>query len=150
MTIQDQIIAIADQIGGQVRLDYSGRGMFGAKCMGIVCTSATEAIEAAARWGIRGAQRDSMGKRAIVYWPNIKAAGTSQRVTGQSYAPSPVVIGTMGSCGVGIAPEATPADYKPQLMDFARSVEIQANGDLSAEAFRDYMRTMASKILNNP
>ena len=67
----DAIYDVADQIGGRVRESYSGRGMYGKTCYGIVCEDTTECIEAAAERGIRGAETDSMGRSFIVYWRNI-------------------------------------------------------------------------------
>jgi hypothetical protein len=69
----EAIRATADAIGGEVYEGYSGRGMMGAKCWGISCDDATQAIEEAASRGLRGAQRDSLGKGYIIYWPNIPA-----------------------------------------------------------------------------
>jgi len=62
---------VADEIGGELR-EYSGRGMYGKSCLGIVCDDPSDCIEEAVVRGIRGACRDSMGKQAIVYWPSIK------------------------------------------------------------------------------
>lgn len=70
---QETVIEVAEIVGGEVRLDYSGRGMFGVTCLGVVCDDAMECIEEAASRGLRGAQRDSMGLSAIVYWPELKA-----------------------------------------------------------------------------
>ena len=74
MTTQDQIIALADELGGEVRLDYSGRGMFGARCMGIVCEDSEQVILNALGRGLPRGKVDSMDTRKIVYWPEIKAA----------------------------------------------------------------------------
>jgi hypothetical protein len=62
---------IADEIGGRLREGYSGRGMFGKECLGIVCDDAIGCIEAAGAKGITGAKTDNMGKSMIVYWPNL-------------------------------------------------------------------------------
>lgn len=68
---QSQVILgeVADNIGGRLRTDYSGRCMFGAECLGIDCTDDRECIEEAASRGIRGGSRDNMGMGYIVYWP---------------------------------------------------------------------------------
>jgi len=76
MKALDAAEAIAREIGGKVREDYSGRGMYGKTCLGIVCDDDTECIELAAQYGFRRAQTDSMGKQMIVYWPHIKADTT--------------------------------------------------------------------------
>lgn len=62
---------VANDLGASFRERYSGRGMFGRECPGIVFHSPTEVIELAAEKGIRGAMQDSMGTRTIVYWPCI-------------------------------------------------------------------------------
>jgi hypothetical protein len=51
---------------------YSGRFMFGKKCYGIVCSNATEVIEAAASRGLKGARFDNLGHDFIVYWPSME------------------------------------------------------------------------------
>jgi hypothetical protein len=48
---------------------YSGRGMYGKRCAGIVTDQPHECIAIA---GIRGAKLDNMGLQYIVYWPNIE------------------------------------------------------------------------------
>lgn len=63
---------VADEIGGKVRTDYSGRGMYGKTCYGITCDNEDECIEAAGAKGLRGARTDNMGRGTIVYWPSIK------------------------------------------------------------------------------
>jgi len=67
------ISRVAVQVGGEVYEDYSGRGMYGAKCLGIVCADPVPCIEYAAENGIRGAVYDQMGLDYIVYWPEIRA-----------------------------------------------------------------------------
>lgn len=62
---------VAEAVGGELYPRYSGRGMYGAKCVGIVCADPTAAIEEAAARGLRGSRWDSMGKDFIVYWPDI-------------------------------------------------------------------------------
>jgi hypothetical protein len=73
LTIDEQkfvIRTIADDLG-ELRDDYSGRGMFGKTCYGIVTDNPDGCIEEAAEEGIKGARRDSMGLKHIVYWPHI-------------------------------------------------------------------------------
>lgn len=57
---------------GDVYREYSGRGMFGATCIGFVTGNASDVIAEA---GVRGAKTDNLGTRTIVYWPNIKDDG---------------------------------------------------------------------------
>lgn len=68
MKKQEKIRTIAQENGWKVRESYSGRGMYGKSCMGIVGESANEIIAAV---GIRGAVTDGMGLSYIVYWPSI-------------------------------------------------------------------------------
>lgn len=53
-----------------LREDYSGRGMYGKTCLGIVCENPIHIIEEAAQRGLLGAKMDSMGRDSIVYWPH--------------------------------------------------------------------------------
>ena len=71
MTDIEKIESVAKDAGWEVRRDYSGRGMFGKTCVGIVCRRPIMAIEFAAERGIRGARIDDMGLDSIVYWPAI-------------------------------------------------------------------------------
>ena len=66
---------IARNNGWEFRTDYSGRGMRGHRCVGIVGVSAEEIVEATAMAGVTGAFRDSMGFDVIVYWPHIAGVG---------------------------------------------------------------------------
>jgi hypothetical protein len=67
----DNLKLVADEVGGTLRLNYTGRGMYGKTCVGITCYDRMECVEAAIAHGIRGAVTDSMGKGFIVYWPKI-------------------------------------------------------------------------------
>jgi hypothetical protein len=70
---QVQIIEeVAANIGGELYENYSGRGMYGAKCLGIECDDPVRAIEEAAARGLRGSCQDHLGKDYIVYWPHIR------------------------------------------------------------------------------
>ena len=64
---------ISELVGGKIYHGYSGRGMYGAQCLGIVCPDPVPCIEYAAENGIRGAVYDQMGLDYIVYWPEIRA-----------------------------------------------------------------------------
>ena len=69
----DRIIAeTAHAVGDKVEARYSGRGMFGDACVGIVCRNPLRAIEEAAARGLRGAHHDQMGLHHIVYWPHLR------------------------------------------------------------------------------
>ena len=54
--------------------DYSGRGMFGAVCVGITSDNVGQTIEDAASHGIFGAKWDSLGMSSIVYWPKYNSS----------------------------------------------------------------------------
>ena len=74
-TTDGQTIArVADLNGWSFRDDYSGRGMFGAVCPGIVCQrhEVKAVMSAVERAGVEAAaSTDCMGMDAIVYWSSI-------------------------------------------------------------------------------
>lgn len=61
---------IAQQNDGRLR-SYSGRGMYGAQCLGVTTEYPNSVMEDAGAAGIKGARQDSMGLKTIVYWPHI-------------------------------------------------------------------------------
>jgi len=66
---------IAEEVFGEVRDDYSGRGMFGATCYGITVGNrgdAEDAIKMAQRKGLGKGLMDNMGLGTIAYWPHYK------------------------------------------------------------------------------
>jgi hypothetical protein len=68
MTKQIKIKTIAERNDWRVRLNYSGRGMYGKTCLAVIGESPEDII---ATVGIQGAKIDNMGLDYIVYWPNI-------------------------------------------------------------------------------
>jgi len=67
---------LADSLeGGELRSDYSGRGMFGRLCYGITCDNQTEALERIAQLNLPRPTTDNMGLGYIVYWPGIEGKG---------------------------------------------------------------------------
>lgn len=67
---------LAHEFGGErerAPRTYSGRGMYGVRCMGITTDNPDGLVEEAAARGLRGARRDNMGLSTIVYWPRIEA-----------------------------------------------------------------------------
>ncbi|SVC87678.1 uncharacterized protein METZ01_LOCUS340532 [marine metagenome] len=73
----DDLYNAAHTVDGEIVTDYSGRGMFGAECVGIIlnddCALFTFArlldddlaeLLGNPRW-------DNMGLREIAYWPNV-------------------------------------------------------------------------------
>ena len=69
---------VAAVVGGELYLNYSGRGMYGAKCVGIVCANPQLAIEEALARGLRGSHQDHMGQDFIVDWPNLQQPSPAQ------------------------------------------------------------------------
>ena len=65
----DILEQIADEHDCSFRDSYSGRGMMGRTCLGIVTNHPIGIIEDAAQMGITGAKMDSMGMQSIIYWP---------------------------------------------------------------------------------
>ncbi len=77
LTNSEKIAAVhstARAVGGDVRADYSGRGMYGETCYAIDCDDRITCIERGARRGLRGAKYDQMGKGWVVYWPGVHDA----------------------------------------------------------------------------
>jgi hypothetical protein len=66
---------LALDLGGDVYRRYSGRGMYGAKCLGIVCGCPDTARKSARRRKALGEPCvDNMGRDYIVYWPSLADA----------------------------------------------------------------------------
>ena len=81
--------------GSYLMLEYSGRGMYGDRCIGVVCADPVGlAIELGIELGrsvqsgrvseeiaeaFQRPQIDSMGRSQIIYWPRL--AATSEEVT---------------------------------------------------------------------
>ena len=66
MTLRERL---AD--AGIETLAYSGRGMYGAECLGAVADTRETIYAAISSAHIRSASCDSMGKQTAVYWPHI-------------------------------------------------------------------------------
>lgn len=74
MSKLEQIAAIgntAEAVNGDVRDNYSGRGMFGKTCYAIDCNDPVHTIIEAGKNGLPTPKIDNMGKGFIVYWPSI-------------------------------------------------------------------------------
>lgn len=75
----DTLRGIADAVGGRPYADYSGRGMYGRTCVGIVLgydaiPDLSEAIADAYADEIldrEGRSEDSLGLNAIIYWTGV-------------------------------------------------------------------------------
>jgi hypothetical protein len=70
-SLLNKVKKVAEIVDGKVYEDYSGRGMYGASCVGISCDDVFACIEQAAKEGLRGAKWNSLGRGYIVYWPGI-------------------------------------------------------------------------------
>lgn len=82
---QDQFIEfqeLADEIGGEVYENYSGRGMFGRKCLGITVDNDCRSLFSLGReveirqveFGdmMNNVVVDSLGRNYIIYFPSIE------------------------------------------------------------------------------
>lgn len=69
------VLEIVEAEGFDVRLEYSGRGMYGRKCLGITTDNMGDMFVLGQLlhehdWMGRPST-DSMGRSAIVYWPSV-------------------------------------------------------------------------------
>jgi len=70
----NELWQIAQRVNGDYRSDYSGRGMYGSKCVAIVIEGRdqeyrmTKELE---ELGFPEPTWDSMGFGAVAYWPSI-------------------------------------------------------------------------------
>lgn len=62
---------VAGLIEGSVVKEYAGRGIYGRTCFGMESDDCQTAIEEAAKRGVEGTARDSLGKGRVVYWPTV-------------------------------------------------------------------------------
>ena len=69
--ILEEVICEVGDENSRIYEGYSGRGMYGVECFGVVVPSRQyiQAVEAAASRGLFGAKVDQMGRDMIVYWP---------------------------------------------------------------------------------
>jgi hypothetical protein len=80
----DMLEDVADYAGldpdEAIRTNYSGRGMYGRQCLGLVYDSLSELLGFVAYFAnenmdhldwISGVRQDSMGRSMIAYWPNV-------------------------------------------------------------------------------
>ena len=80
-TISNELLEeIGQEVEGSVRTDYSGRGMYGDSCVGIVASDLLELGAAISRLVedeelrdelISNSRTDSMGYDTIAYWPRV-------------------------------------------------------------------------------
>ena len=70
LTMREILEDVASGVGADVYEEYSGRAMYGRKCIGISCER-DNYLYVIATVGLRGAKTDSMGRDMIVYWPHL-------------------------------------------------------------------------------
>ena len=71
MTVIDVIKTLVEKFEGRPYFGYSGRGMYGTKCVGIVCDYPGEVEDYCDELGFDKPSIDNMGLDYIVYWTNI-------------------------------------------------------------------------------
>lgn len=82
LTISNELLEeIAQEVDGSTRTDYSGRGMYGSTCVGIVASDLLQLGAAIARVVedndelrdelLSNSRTDSMGYDTIVYWTRV-------------------------------------------------------------------------------
>ncbi len=78
---------LAQEVEGNARADYSGRGMYGDNCVGIVVSDLLELGAALSRIVedeelrdelISNSRTDSMGYDTIVYWPRVTCSDADE------------------------------------------------------------------------
>jgi hypothetical protein len=76
-TLGVRIVEYANRNGLDIRDDYSGRGMFGKQCLGVVGSIAElDALLNRVEGSNEGLCKDSMGKEFIYYWPSVTMENT--------------------------------------------------------------------------
>ena len=82
MNAIDKLREVARKNGWEFQDAYSGRYMFGRKCVGIVGPSSDEIMKAVVLDSVTvaftGWLQDTMGFEVIVYWPSISAEVTDE------------------------------------------------------------------------
>lgn len=63
---------VSEECEGTIYKDYSGRGMFGEICVGIVGSDLQGLVNCAKRKKLPKPCWDNMGLDYIIYWPSIK------------------------------------------------------------------------------
>ena len=73
---------LAKLVAGAVHYPYSGRGMFGKVCFGIVCEASfiDELYDKAEELGLPEPKLDHMGLDYIVYWPTLQEESDCSKV----------------------------------------------------------------------
>lgn len=83
--LAQQLVAALKRADIEPRTDYSGRGMFGVRCVGVSCggrrdVSEGDVLEAVknVRGGLRPSH-DAMGLGTILYWPSAVTFDPDER-----------------------------------------------------------------------
>lgn len=70
-TMEQNVRNLAANIEARIYEAYSGRGMMGKTCLGIVCDDPADVLEAFREYDLPRPNRDNMGRQYICYWPDI-------------------------------------------------------------------------------
>lgn len=71
--MESKIRKLANKVNGKVYEHYSGRGMFGDDCMGVICSDINKCLLQAGNLCLKNVRTDNMGLDYIVYFPSIKS-----------------------------------------------------------------------------
>ena len=69
---KEKIEKLVEETNGKIYHGYSGRGMFGSKCVGVTVSDLTNALMVAGKLGLPKPNWDNMGLQMIIYWPSIE------------------------------------------------------------------------------
>ena len=73
--MRKKIIAKAEELRLRVYHDYSGRGMFGRTCLGVVGSMQDlDTLLSEIKGSANGLKKDNMGLDYIYYWPEIEGS----------------------------------------------------------------------------
>lgn len=74
--LKEKIVEKAAELGLDTRNNYSGRGMFGRTCLGVVGSMQDlDTLLSEVKGSAKGLRKDSMGLDYIYYWPDIEGFG---------------------------------------------------------------------------
>lgn len=69
---KEKIEKLVKETNGKLTTTYSGRGMFGKRCVGVTVSDLTNALMIAGKVGLPKPNWDNMGLDMIIYWPSIE------------------------------------------------------------------------------
>jgi len=70
---QKTVRDLADAIGAEIYGSYSGRGMYGKRCIGISCDDSNDVMSSYKEFNLPRPSVDQLGRGYICYWQNIPA-----------------------------------------------------------------------------